>query len=97
MCYIARCFIAGNSIVLYIQHMARDDLQVNVRIPADLKAALEVQANANYRSLTGEIVARLRRTLEEDDLLNAVAGQVERLEERVKNLEDERRTVYDGD
>ncbi|WP_100080383.1 Arc family DNA-binding protein [Pleomorphomonas carboxyditropha] len=77
--------------------MARDDLQVNVRIPADLKAALEAKANSNYRSLTGEIVARLWRTLEEDDLLNAVAGDVEDLKERVKNLEDERRIAYDGD
>ncbi|PIO99652.1 hypothetical protein CJ014_10130 [Pleomorphomonas carboxyditropha] len=97
MCYVSRCFIARNSIVLYIEHMARDDLQVNVRIPADLKAALEAKANSNYRSLTGEIVARLWRTLEEDDLLNAVAGDVEDLKERVKNLEDERRIAYDGD
>jgi hypothetical protein len=80
-----------------MKRMAQNDVQVNFRMPADLKAALEAKANASYRSLTGEIVARLRRTLEEDDLLNAVAGQVEELQERVKNLEDERRTVYDGD
>lgn len=40
--------------------MARDDPQVNFRIPADLKAKLEVEAKANGRTLTAEIVARLQ-------------------------------------
>ncbi len=40
--------------------MARDDPQVNFRIPADLKAQLEIDAEANNRTLTAEIVSRLR-------------------------------------
>ncbi len=34
-----------------------------VRLPDDLKAALKAEADANDRSLNGEIVNRLRSTL----------------------------------
>ena len=40
--------------------MARNDPQVNFRIPADLKARLEAEALANNRTLTAELVARLQ-------------------------------------
>lgn len=39
--------------------MARNDPQVNLRMPADLKERLDVSASANKRSLTAEIVERL--------------------------------------
>lgn len=39
--------------------MARSDPQVNIRLPADLKARLEVAAEAAARSLTAEIIVRL--------------------------------------
>ncbi len=39
--------------------MADDIVQVNFRMPADLKAALERAAEESRRSLTAEIVARL--------------------------------------
>lgn len=42
--------------------MARHEPQVNFRIPADLKANLEVDAKRNNRTLTAEIVARLQGT-----------------------------------
>ena len=42
--------------------MARHEPQVNFRIPADLKAKLEVDAKTNNRTLTAEIVARLQGT-----------------------------------
>lgn len=43
--------------------MARDDPQINIRMPADLKAGLEAAAAANNRSVTAEIVARLEQSL----------------------------------
>lgn len=49
----------GNSTMLYLCGMARDDVQVNFRMPAALKAALDEAAQANKRSITAELVARL--------------------------------------
>ncbi|EHU7138853.1 Arc family DNA-binding protein [Salmonella enterica] len=45
----------------------RDDPQLRVRIPEDLKAELEVCARENKRTLTAEIVDRLSATLEQDN------------------------------
>lgn len=42
--------------------MTKTDLQVNFRMPADLKAKLEGAAKENHRSLTAEVVARLEST-----------------------------------
>lgn len=42
--------------------MARQDPQVNFRIPADLKARLEEAAQRNNRTITAELVSRLERT-----------------------------------
>lgn len=42
-------------------------MQVNFRMPAELKERLEREAKANNRSLTAEIVHRLQETLEMDD------------------------------
>lgn len=39
--------------------MARDDIQVNVRLPAELKKQLDDAAARAGRSLTAEVVARL--------------------------------------
>lgn len=39
--------------------MARDDVQVNFRMPAELKARLEASAAKNNRTLTAELVTRL--------------------------------------
>ncbi len=44
--------------------MARSDPQINLRIPADLKAALDRAATENKRSLTAEVVARLQESME---------------------------------
>lgn len=43
--------------------MARNEPQVNLRMPADLKEELEKAALENGRSLTAEIVLRLRGSL----------------------------------
>jgi molybdopterin converting factor small subunit len=42
--------------------MARDDPQINIRLPATLKERLESEAVANSRSTTAEIVARLEQS-----------------------------------
>jgi len=39
--------------------MARDEPQMNLRIPSDLKDKIEEAATANKRSVTAEVVARL--------------------------------------
>lgn len=44
--------------------MARSDPQINLRIPASLKEALDRAATGNKRSLTAEVVARLQESLE---------------------------------
>ncbi|MBI6605163.1 MULTISPECIES: TraY domain-containing protein [Pseudomonas] len=48
--------------------MSKEELQVNFRMPASLKAELERAAKESGRSLTAEVVARLNLTmLTEDD------------------------------
>jgi hypothetical protein len=42
--------------------MARSDLQVNIRMPAELKAAIESAAADSKRSMNAEIVARLEQS-----------------------------------
>lgn len=39
--------------------MTRNDIQVNFRIPAELKSRLDAAARASGRSLTAELVGRL--------------------------------------
>lgn len=47
-----------------IRAMIRTDVQVNFRMPAELKAALEVESKKNHRSLTAEVVARLEESFD---------------------------------
>ncbi|CAG4919204.1 Arc family DNA-binding protein [Paraburkholderia saeva] len=42
--------------------MARDEPQVNLRIPADLKDRIDKAAEKNKRSMTAEVVARLEES-----------------------------------
>lgn len=44
----------------------RDDPQLRVRIPTELKETLELKAKANRRTLTAEIVDRLEATVVQD-------------------------------
>jgi hypothetical protein len=46
--------------------MARDEPQVNLRIPAALKDRLDKASDRNKRSLTAEIVARLEESFSKD-------------------------------
>lgn len=47
--------------------MARDDVQVNFRMPADLKQQLESAAAASGRTVTAELVQRLQSTFDRQD------------------------------
>jgi hypothetical protein len=77
--------------------MQNDYLQTNIRIRADIKARLEQAADANKRSLTAELTARLEESFERtgkavtvdtrtmDLFADSVAGKVVRaLDEREK-------------
>ena len=56
--------------------MARNDPQVNLRMPADLKDRLDAAAEENKRSLTAEVVARLEESFGDIDVLKDVAREV---------------------
>lgn len=45
--------------------MAREDLHFRLRIPDDLKAKVMKSAEANHRSITSEIIARLESSFDE--------------------------------
>ena len=44
--------------------MSREDIQTNIRIPADVKDALTLSASMNRRSLSAEINARIVQSFE---------------------------------
>ena len=48
----------------YYSAMARNDPQLNLRLPAELKAQLEKAAEENNRTLTAETVARLESSFD---------------------------------
>lgn len=48
--------------------MSRDDLHFRLRIPGDLKVQIEAAADANRRSMTAEIVARLQESFSAESL-----------------------------
>jgi hypothetical protein len=73
--------------------MARDDLHFRLRIPEELKGAVEKAASDNRRSMTAEIVARLEQSfvdkifrLESESVYNegsrAERRQIRELQER---------------
>lgn len=49
----------------------REDPQLRVRIPQDLKDALEKSARDNDRTLTAEITRRLRESMRDDFAIHA--------------------------
>lgn len=53
--------------------MSREDIQTNVRLPADIKAALLDQAKYNRRSLSAEIVDRLNASFAPREVLNTLS------------------------
>ncbi|MDE9454218.1 Arc family DNA-binding protein [Xenorhabdus bovienii] len=54
--------------------MSREDPQLRVRIPAELKETLERRAVGNRRTLTAEIVSRLEETTVQDTMFESSNG-----------------------
>lgn len=53
--------------------MARNDPQINLRLPQSLKDALDAASLENKRSLTAEVVARLERSFTADKEVEQIA------------------------
>ena len=62
--------------------MARKDPQVNIRIPEEVKRAIEEEARKTGRTFTAEVVVRLASSLE--------SGSAETLAADIRNLLAER-------
>lgn len=66
--------------------MARNDPQVNFRIPIELKEKLDNSARENGRTITAELILRLEMTFEQDDKLKDLVARLEYLENEVDML-----------
>lgn len=81
----------------------RDDPQLRVRIPSELKDALELKARRSNRTLTAEIVSRLDTTIAQDEFMKEDIGHFtllveydvlqERFDELWNNYNDECRVT----
>jgi vacuolar-type H+-ATPase subunit E/Vma4 len=66
--------------------MAREDLHFRLRLPQEIKDRIEESAEANRRSITAEIIARLVQSLESDMTLSDHEKRLETLERWVTDL-----------
>lgn len=73
---------------------ARDISPTGVRLPPDLRERLSEVAEANNRSLSAEIVARLERSFEYDTTWKNTLDSIDELWSRVDRIE---RMVEDHD
>ena len=68
--------------------MAKNDPEFRLRLPSELKAAIEQLARENNRSINSEIVARLKESLSWADYdIAQLAKDFDDLAERVSKLE----------
>lgn len=72
--------------------MARNDPQVNLRMPSALKDALDAAAELNKRSLTAEIIARLDASLSEptaprETMAQYLEAQIQAVQNRLTMLD----------
>lgn len=58
--------------------MTREDPQLKIRLPDGIRDRLKAEAERNKRSMNAEIVARLERTMREDDRAGLVDDGRER-------------------
>ncbi len=78
--------IAVNTTVVQYSKMSRDDPQFKLRLPAELKARIDREAEASRRSINAEIIARLELALlsgeAADELIPAVKAKEISIEAR---------------
>ena len=68
--------------------MATEDVQTNLRLPADLKDRLVASAAENNRSLSAEVTSRLEGSYEADDGFALILDQSKQIKElRAKVME----------
>lgn len=67
---------------MYNEHMSREDPQMKIRLPAELKERIEAEAKANGRSMNAQIVFMLERYF----FLSYVEDFQEKEREREDNL-----------
>ena len=68
--------------------MRKDDPQINLRIPPDLKERIQEAAKKNRRTQTAEIIARLEKTIRDDELeLNPNAVKIPDIPDRSDYIE----------
>ena len=78
--------------------MARTDLQINIRIPHDLKDRLDAASASASRSLTAEVVQRLEQSLRLDEIAATPSSELadqlvvllKQAEELVKQIANQR-------
>ncbi|HAV4987780.1 TPA: Arc family DNA-binding protein [Acinetobacter nosocomialis] len=68
--------------------MARNDPQMNLRVPMDLKEKIEKAAFDNGRTITAEAVYRLEQSFEQNSNQNEVLQKMEELLLRLEKLEN---------
>lgn len=67
--------------------MSREDPQMKIRLPADLKDQIEAAAKAAGRSMNAEIVARLEQSFKQEEEGFDLAFRSAVLEDEIKSLE----------
>ncbi|HBF31479.1 Arc family DNA-binding protein [Rhizobium sp.] len=60
--------------------MGREDPQLKLRLPEEMKTRIAAAARANGRSLNAEIIKRLQETLEFDDFKTAHPPAIEEID-----------------
>ena len=79
--------------------MARTDPQINLRIPAELKAKIEEIAKQSGRSATSEIIKRLESTFDTSKNIDSVLPvdkteeEINLLNNRIARLEEHNKAV----
>ncbi|HCQ2654864.1 TPA: Arc family DNA-binding protein, partial [Escherichia coli] len=60
--------------------MSREDPQLRIRLPVEVKEKIEISAKANKRSMNAEIVQRLDtsflKDIHEDDVISAYEAKI---------------------
>lgn len=80
-------FIDRNTFVIHSCFMNDDTVQMNLKVPADLRDLLKAAADQNHRSMTAELIARLYESLQNDPAQERTNRRLEELEARLLHLE----------